>query len=353
MNRYACSIAVALLAWTPVDALHPTTSFAADVTATIPKSMPASTEVPAKATQDKAKPIGKAIGKPTANPAPRKKPAKDPAVALLAEAVKKLSEEYKEARKSGGELRTKADFFGESPPPELTPEKVVAGLSRPVATDPAQDAYVRWQLLSAVRGQFDQKLAGKVIAIYRDAPSPPMRLGASPDDRRELEFMLRGRSGQPEADELNEQYRTAVDKQAATNAPVYAFRDLLLAKLPASADSIIAALYDAADRYRTGDARAGSLAMRNVEQLVTIWAIGVDDTRPKVAVAEVVEELRNEPGVEYPDVVEPDKYSGRLKWRNITVKPDAGQLDAIVESMKSVDASFGGGGNGNKGRKAK
>jgi hypothetical protein len=342
--------------------LSPSCVFAADVTAAIPKSMPASTDAPAKATPDpSAKPANAnstsakpALAKPSAGAASAaKKPVKDPAVAIVADAVQKLTQDYKAAWKSDGVLRSESDYFGKTPPPELTPEKVVAAIAKPVAADAGLDSYVRWQLLSAVPGPFDEKLAGKVLAIYRAAPKPTARLGTAPQERKELERMLRGKSSEADAEQINTQFRAAVDRRSAGNTSVYAFRDLLLAKLPVSAESITAAMADALDRYRAGDAAAGGAAMRHVEQLVATWSISVEGNRPRAIVADMVERLRREPPVEYADAVEV-KQGGQLKWRIGNARPSGKQLDAIIDALKGGDVTFGGAASGdNKGRKAK
>ncbi len=293
---------------------------------------------PVRADDTTAKPTAEQPPKPPAKPTP-KKPEKDPAQAILTDAIAKLTAEYREARKSDGVRRTELNYF-ETPPAELTPEKVVAAISRQVASDPSSDAYVRWQLLSAVPSTFDEKLSGKVLAIYRAAPKPSLRLGVSANDRRELEKALRGKSGAAGADQINQQFDAARAKRDVGNQPIYAFRDTLLSKLPSSAEVINGAIADAVDRFRTGDIVAGGNAMKNIQLLVATWAISVEGSRPKMAVAEMVERLRREPGVEYADKVVADP-NGQLRWQVGNSKPSSGSLDNILDSMKG-SAAFGG-----------
>ncbi len=301
----------------------------------------AETDKPASTGTDKkpaAKDTNGATGmvKPTATIG-AKKPAKDPATALITEAVEKLTAEYKATQKKeggGGSLRTTSDYFTEVPA-ELTPEKVLAAVSKSYGSDPVLDAYVRWQLLSAIPGTLEDKLLSKGVNAYRSAPRPLTRVGASADERKRLDQAIKGDN--VNIDTINSKFNEAVDRRAAMNAPIYSFRDDLFSKLPASPDAFIAGLGDAMDRFHAGDNKGGNNQLKLVGQRVTLWSVSVENPRQRAVVADAVERLRKEPGVEYAQLVEPGE-GGRPRWKLGMARPSKDELNNIIESMKGAAA---------------
>ncbi|HEV7298750.1 MAG TPA: hypothetical protein VGN72_05240 [Tepidisphaeraceae bacterium] len=282
------------------------------------------------ATAPKTEPPAATAKPPKAPPVKPKKPAADPADALITDAVAKLSAEYDMARK-GGSLRTDADFFEGQPPAALTPEKVLGAIAKPVAKDPAQDAYVRWQLLSAIPGTIDdEKLAEKVLAIYRGAPRPMTRIATEFNNRKVVNRMVQDRS-LPDA-VAKAQFDDAIVKWTAYNVPIYAFRDALLLKAAPSSDLIIAGLADAADRYRAADPDAGSDQLSAVQQVTSSWAMNVKQPRQKLQVADAVERLRKAQPVEYAVAVETGRGNRYLRFSY--TQPSRLQLDEILEAMR-------------------
>ena len=266
---------------------------------------------------------------PKTPPVKAKKPAADPADALINDAITKLSAEYDAARK-GKALRTEADYF-ESPPPALTAEKVLNAIAKPVAKEPAMDAYVRWQLLSAIANVIDdEKLAAKVLTIYRSAPQPMPRIGTEHNSRKVLNRMVQDRSVS-DAQAIT-QFENAMEKWVAYNAPIYAFRDALLAKARPSADLIVAAIGDAADRYRAADPKAGSDQLEAVHQVTSAWAISAGRPRQKMQVADAVERLRKAQPVEY--AVEIETGLGNRFLRFSEAQPSKALLDQILEALR-------------------
>lgn len=298
----------------------------------------ATTDKPAMTDKPAASDAGSADTKSTKSTAAAgstKKGGKDVAVTLLADAVEKLTTEYREATKKGGSgtLRTKSDYFTEIPA-ELTPEKVLAALAKSYGSDPSMDGYVRWQLLSALPSNLDEKLVSKGVAAYRSAPRPHMRLGASPSERKELDQAIKNDNVDVAA--INAKFTEAVDKRAMLNAPIYSFRTELFGKLPATPDTLIAGLGDAMDRLHAADATGGNDQLRTVGQRTMLWAVSAENPRQKAAVADAVERLRKEAGVEYASEVE---VTGKQrKWKIETAKPQKAELDNIIDSLKG--ASF-------------
>jgi hypothetical protein len=257
---------------------------------------------------------------------------KDPTAPIIAAAIEKLTAEYRGAVKGGSSLRAEANYFKESTPPELTPEKVVAAIGKPVASDPSLDSYVRWQLLGAIPGEVDEKLAPKVMAVYRSAPRPPQRLGSTPDERREIERLGRGRDVDVVA--INEQYNKALDQRAVVAGPVFSFRDELFARLPTSPDTFVAGMSDAADRYNAGHRRAGDEQMRAIADRVSLWAISAEDPRQKAAVFDAAQKLRKLKGVEYPAALEKATEGNQITWRTETSRPQSQVIDEIEDALK-------------------
>jgi hypothetical protein len=276
--------------------------------------------------KDKAKP---------AKPVLRAAKSKDPAAPILADAIAALSTEYKNAQKKDATddaLPKKAIYFS-TIPPELTPEKVIEALGKPASSNPLEDAYIRWQLTSALPGSLDAldpKLVGKLLAIYRSAPRPLQRPGSSDRDLKELTRAVRGSKVTDE--EFTTQLADAVAARAKENRPVYEFRDTLFARLPMSVDLVAAGLSDAVERFRAADDRAGNDQMRAVDQRMATWVMTLENARQKQAIANMLQQLRRERGVEYATTLK--TTGGQRIWATVVSKPSDGQIDQLMQLLK-------------------
>jgi hypothetical protein len=208
-------------------------------------------------------PIG-AVGKV----APATKPATRPAVSrpsaaqspeakanlAVSKAVAALKKEYADHQKDPiAEIRKESNYFVQNPDGEATVEAILNALERRLGDEPKMDGYVKWQLLSGIKGKVDTKLAGRAVAIYQRAPQPAIRPGTDENDKRQLYQMLPNRVEDSEvADQYNKEWTEKVFRARQANEPIFRFRDELFEKLPASLMTFRAGLQDAYMRVMNG-----------------------------------------------------------------------------------------------------
>src|SRR5881227_1730799 len=110
-----------------------------------------------------------AVSKPVATQKAKPGMAVNAAVAAL---VKEYQAYAKDPKASP--LREKSNYFIENPAPDATPELVVKALESSVGggSGAGGEAYVKWQLLSAVPDKFPEELVKRAIAVYRRTPAP-------------------------------------------------------------------------------------------------------------------------------------------------------------------------------------
>jgi hypothetical protein len=141
----------------------------------------------------------------------------------------------------------------EQPDGEVTVEAILNGLDRRVGDDLMSDAYVKWQLLSGIKGKIDPKLGGRAIAVYQNAPRPVIRPGTDEAEKRQLQQMLPNHVESADvADDYNKEWSDRVFKARQANEPVFRYRNELFEKLPPSAVAFRAALQDAYMRVMNG-----------------------------------------------------------------------------------------------------
>src|SRR5438045_2517767 len=80
----------------------------------------------------------------------------------VAALVKEIETYLKDPKQ--GKLRDACDYFKENPSADVTQEQVVGVLEKSVGRNDLVNAYVKWQVLSAVPGKFDVKLAGRALS---------------------------------------------------------------------------------------------------------------------------------------------------------------------------------------------
>jgi hypothetical protein len=175
----------------------------------------------------------------------------------------------------------------------------------------------------------DPKLVGKLLSIYRSAPRPLQRPGSSDRDLKELTRAVRGSKVTDE--EFNTQLADAVAARAKENRPVYEFRDTLFARLPMSVELVGAGLSDAVERFRSGDDRGADNQMRAINQRMATWVMTLDNVRQKQAIANMLQQLRKERGVEYATTLK--TTGGQRKWATAVSKPSDGQIDQLMQLL--------------------
>ncbi|HEV8291355.1 MAG TPA: hypothetical protein VGP94_05510, partial [Tepidisphaeraceae bacterium] len=193
----------------------------------------------APATKPTTKP---AVSRPAAGQTPEAK-----ANLAVTRAVAALKKEYADHQKDPiAEIRKDSNYFVQNPDGEVTVEAILSSLERRVGDDLLMDGYVKWQLLSGIKGKVDGKLAARAIAIYQRAPQPAIRPGTDENEKRQLQQMLPNRVEDAEvADQYNKEWNEKVFRARQANEPIFRFRNELFEKLPASLMTFRAGLQDA------------------------------------------------------------------------------------------------------------
>jgi hypothetical protein len=202
----------------------------------------------------KVAPATKPVTRPAAaKPAPAQS-AEAKANLAVTKAVTALKKEYVEHQKDPiAPLRKDCNYFVEQPDGEVSVEAILNALDRRVGDDLASDAYVKWQLLSGIKGKIDPKLTGRAISVYQNAPRPVIRPGTDEAEKRQLQQMLPNHVENPDvADEYNKEWSDRVFKARQANEPVFRYRNELFEKLPPSLMTFRAGLQDAYLRVMNG-----------------------------------------------------------------------------------------------------
>src|SRR5688500_9336846 len=223
--------------------------------------------------------------------------ARNPAIL---EAIVELTKEIEPALRNGERPpRDQSNYFlGGS---DVPPSAVILALRRPLGSDARAQAYVKWQLLSALPRELDEKTSAEILQVYRTAPAPLPRLGMDKQSRDELERMIRN-ARESDSERLVEQFEQMDERVERDNLLILKYRDALFAKLPVSYDAIVAGFDDAAARINVG-ADAADHA-RALCKAVEGWAPNAPPEQLK-AVSRALSQLEKKKGQEY--------YS-RLYW---------------------------------------
>jgi hypothetical protein len=233
--------------------------------------------------------------------------------AALQSAIAELTREIHAVLRSGKEPpRQQSDYFESKETSDLPPELVIAALRRPNigGSDPRAQAYVKWQLLSALPAELDDQSVADFVQAYRDAPLPNPRLGMEKRSREELDRLIRN-ARQDEVDHLAEQFDQMSAALAKGNELVLKYRDALFARLPPRFDVIAAGFEDIAERIDLGTDPADHA--KAVLKAVETWA-AASDSPP-------VEQLREVSGaLKQLEKREGREFYNKLRWSDSTKK---------------------------------
>ena len=214
--------------------------------------------------------------KPATRPAMTKPAAAQSADAkanlAVTRAVGVLKKEYADHVKDPvAEIRKESNYFVAQPDGEVTVEAILNALERRLGDDLKMDGYIKWQLLSGIKGKVDAKLAGRAIAIYQRAPQPAIRPGTDESEKRQLYQMLPNHVESSDvADEYNKEWTEKVFRAKQANEPIFRFRNELFEKLPASLMTFRAGLQDAYMRVMNG--YAADLFVEGMAKDIREWA---------------------------------------------------------------------------------
>jgi hypothetical protein len=186
-------------------------------------------------------------------------------------AVAALVKEYQAYAKDpkASPLREKCNYFIENPAPDATPDLVIKALEGSVGggSGAGGEAYVKWQLLSAIVDKFPEELVKRAIAVYRRAPAPSPHPGMN---HRALARAVNGLKKE-QIPSVQKEFNQAVDRVKEENHYLLRYRDELFTRLPVKLDAISAGLDDAYQRA-TGGFNTNAF-FDNVAANIRTWAI--------------------------------------------------------------------------------
>ena len=280
----------------------------------------------------------------TKKPEIKKPAAPDPkSIAFINKTAQELVKEAAASMKEAGpnKLHDKSDLFGETPPPEATPDAILAALEKQQSSDPRVDAYVKWQLLSGVKAAFPDELAARAVNAYRRAPEPFAHPGLERGKLTSLLYKV-GMMKKDRMDEVNKGFSDSVDKITADNLYILAYRKALYARLPLTGDSVMAGLDDVSLRVRRGlDANDH---WETVAGSIQSWSLS-SDARQRDAVAQslnrllaTVKEDRSKP---YTRVTwNEDPRNLGMHWEDRMGVADS-KIQGLLESLKQAGSLMG------------
>ncbi len=258
---------------------------------------------------------------PKENRPPQARTRSEKKVSAVDGAIEVLKQEYQGYLKEGSPTpRTESNYFVEHPAEEVTQENILQALGKSIHGNPRVAAYVKWQLLSGISGQFDDKLVDKAVRAYKSAPRPAPRPGIEASQRKALDAMLRG-AREGDVGDIDAKLREAVAQGVEMNQPIIAYRDALFAKLPSEPRVFDAAFGDLRDRLMLAAETQGfrDVLLGNVRA----WAMSGATPQQMTAMAQYLRKLTSQTGPDYYDQAE--WKDSRVQWRTRSVSMDEGR----------------------------
>jgi hypothetical protein len=273
-----------------------------------------------------------------------KKPAApDPkaTAAVSAAATALVKEVQANAKDPNVKLRDKSDYFGATPPAEVTPEAILAALERQQNGDARIDAYVKWQLLSGVSGPFPAELAARALAVYRRAPEPFNHPGLDKNRLTSALFQV-GAMKKERMDDVNKGFGESIEKNHAANFPILKYRKELYSRLPVSGDSLMAGLEDVFARVRHG-IQAGD-QFEAISGSIQSWSLTAESRQREAIIQALgkllitVRDARSKPFVKVTWNDDPKNLG--MHWQDEGVL-DEGKIQGLIDSLREAGKMLG------------
>jgi hypothetical protein len=272
--------------------------------------------------------------------APKPAPVK-PNDASVASVVAVLQKEFQAYAKDprANTLRTKSNYFTEHPSTEATPDNIMKALEGSVSGGPGVEAYVKWQLLSAIPGKFAPERLKRGLAVYHRAPMP---IEPHPGlDHYRLKRAING-VRKEQIPQFQKEFDAAVAHFKDVNEVFISYRDELFAHLPVSLDAINAGLEDVEER--AGHGLNANTLFDNVAAAIRSWSI--TDAKPAEvrSIGQTVLNIKaalamadNKP---YTKIVD-DKG---VKWQATGAGVDPKKIDLLIKFLEEYAAGPSAGG---------
>jgi hypothetical protein len=235
-------------------------------------------------------------------------------------------------------IRTKSDYFTRHPSPEATPEVIVKALETSIGGGAATEAYVKWQLLSAIPGKFPDELLKRAINVYHRAPMPSEHPGM---DHKALKKIIHS-VNKDEIPQIQKQFDRAVAQFKDNNEVLLSYRDDLYSRLPVNLDAIYAGLEDVGER--AGHGLNATAIFDNVAAAIRSWSITEAKPDQVSSVANIVlnikDALAREENKPYAKIVD----EKGIKWKAADVGVAAKKIDALIKFLETNAAGSNAGG---------
>lgn len=254
--------------------------------------------------------------------------------ALLKEATSGIKEKT-------GKLREKCDYFVEKPSADVTPETILIALEHSQSADRRIEAYVKWQLLSGITGQFPEELVPRAIAAYRKAPDLTSHPGL---DHAQLSKSLNriGIMKKEKIGEINSSFSDSADKASGENRYILHYRKEVYAHLPVSGDSLMAGLEDVFSRVQHGVPAADMWT--SVSGSIQGWSLTADSRQLNSvlqAMVQLLNTVRSDRAKPYTKVEWNEDPKGfGMHWKDQMSLEDA-KVQAMIDSIRDSAKMLG------------
>lgn len=259
----------------------------------------------------------------TTTPRTREK-ADDP----LTVAIRALQQETRNAtRQKQSFPRTTSDYFSNAEK-QPEPADVLRALGRRLGNTPPADAYIKWQLLSALPDTLDDKQSLRLAELLVTAPAPAPLPGITPEEKRDLDRELRKLTKDTYLD-FNTQWASHVSKASEVNTHILAYRDALAMRLPSQPIAIRARLEDLQTRVNAG-INVGKSPDQAFAQART-WAILANSSDIEQLIPHIDEFARRPFQTAY-DVIE--IKNDVLVWKTRKLNLDTKKLETLAKDLR-------------------
>jgi hypothetical protein len=278
--------------------------------------------------------------KPEAKPKP-KKPGQ---TEELKKAIDELTKEYKDylAKPEDTMLRKLSDYYKGTPPEGTTVEDILTVCSGNTISGPAgQQAYVKWQLLSACPMKFEGDQVKLATAAYQKAPPLVPAVAGSPQVKSQLDRAIQGKKVAEVPTEIIDGFKKEQDKVDEANLAIVGYRKALLVRLPSNLDTLMLGFQELVNRLNAGaDGKAFGNEVKALASEAKAWATvdAKDGQVPQLLAAVQKLKTYKAPMTYYHPSV---SGTANAKWGTYPV--DFGKnLDDLETALKEIKSGTGG-----------
>jgi hypothetical protein len=264
---------------------------------------------------------------------PAAKPVKEVEPIVLA--IQALTKEFEEARKINSSLpRSKSDYFNTVDKPPL--EQVLKALSQKTAKNAEADAYVRFQLLSALPGKLEGELGVQAARLLAVAPELLPMPSSTMNERRELDKIAQ-QTKEANLTDVMAQWQSHVQQFEDRNQTNLDYRNQLFTRLPASRVKVDAALEDLRQRIAAGVPVADYF--RTIAQDIRAYAQQSGNPSEMRQIGQSVRMLADQAKTTVYDTIEFNAQQRRAIWKTRDIRIDSTAAKDLIEFLNGRERS--------------